>query len=185
MSVTSHFSPCKLLRSIVSYDRHFYNLTSCSLMSGSLLVPAHRDGYNTAASCISPKQSKTKKHTTFCQCQPTKQAAEGDHVSGGALLAYCFTVKSTHILMKGYTWGPMNLSTFLLLERPLGTTQRRCRQSYLPLWGTAASCSWHESCPSSEMLPQPERKKSCCRWDNTCSCLPHCCLPACCPVHTK
>lgn len=83
-----HFSLCKLLASIVPCDRHFYSLTSCSLKSSSLLVPAHRDGYNAAASCISPKQSKTKNHATFSQCQPTKQAAERGRVSGGALLAY-------------------------------------------------------------------------------------------------
>lgn len=107
-------------------------------------------------------------------------------VSGSVLCGLlCFTVKSAHILIRAYTWGPTNLLTFIWLEQPLSTICRCCRQSYLPVWGTAASCSWHESCPSNEMLPLLARRRSCCRWDNTCSCLPRCCLLACYPVHTE
>lgn len=138
-----------------------------------MLLPADRGGHRAAVSCIPPEQSKTKNPRRFAAGSPASKL-----LREAASLEHTRPHKSLHS-------GSSEPLRFFTAQRAPRTSRRRCSQPYLPLWGTAASCSWHESCPSSEMSPRPERKRSCCRWDNTCSCPPRWCLPACCPVHTE
>lgn len=138
----------------------------------------------TAESFTAPKQEikKHPKHAAFSHCQPTKQAAERQQ----SLEVCCWRASFTGTCPKRLTPGVQRhfpVQNHCVQHFPAGTLQVKALQSYLLLWGTAASRSWRASSPGSETSPPPERRRSCYRWGSTCSCPPRCCLPACSPAH--